>query len=64
MKTFKRVIISSNGSCYFVNSGVLSSNKLVVFEKQDDKNFTFNQKKEQITVDSKRFSYYKKKYLK
>ena len=64
MKTFKRIVISSNGSCYFYNSGILLSNKLVVFQKQDDKNFTFNQKKEQIVVDSRKFAHYKKKYLK
>jgi hypothetical protein len=64
MKTFKRIVISSDGSCYFSNLGVLLSNKPVVFQKQDDKNFIFNQKKEQIVVDSKKFSHYKKKYLK
>ena len=64
MKTFKCLIISSNGSCHFAKSKALSSNKLIVFRKHDDKNFIFNQKKEQIVVDSKRFSSYKKKYLK
>jgi hypothetical protein len=64
MKTFKRILISSDGSCYFSNSGILLSDKLVIFQKQDDKNFIFNQKKKQVIVDSKKFSYYKKKYLK
>jgi hypothetical protein len=65
MKVIKNVIISSNGSCYFCNSGeVLLSNKLVRFKKQDDKTFSFNQKEKQNIVDSKQSSYYKKKYLK
>jgi len=65
MKIFKRIKISSDGSYHFFNSGETSlSNKLVIFEKQDDKNFTFNQKNKQIVIDSKQSSYYKKKYLK
>lgn len=65
MKILKNIIISSDGSCYFFNSGEVSlSNKLVSFKKQDDKNFSFNQKKKQIVIDSKQSSYYKKKYLK
>jgi len=65
MKILKNIVISSDGSCYFFNSGEVSlSNKLVNFKKQDDKNFSFNQKKKQAVVDSKQSSYYKKKYLK
>jgi len=65
MKILKNIIISSDGSCYFFNSGEVSlSNKLVSFKKQDDKNFSFNQKEKQAVVDSKQSSYYKKKYLK
>jgi hypothetical protein len=65
MKIFKNIIVSSDGSCYFFNSGEVSlSNKLVSFKKQDDKNFSFNQKEKQAVVDSKQSSYYKKKYLK
>ena len=64
MKIFKRIIISSDGSCYFLNSGIFLSNKPIVFQKQDYKNFIFNQKKKQIFINSKKFSYYKKKYLK
>jgi len=65
MKILKNIVISSDGSCYFFNSGEVSlSNKLVSFKKQDDKNFSFNQKKKQAVVDSKQSSYYKKKYLK
>jgi len=61
MKTIKSLIISSNGSCYFSNLGeILLSNKLVVLKKQDDKNFSFNQKEKQAVVDSKQSSYYKK----
>lgn len=65
MKIFKNIIVSSDGSCYFLNSGEISLfNKLVVFNKKDDKNFSFNQKKKQSIIDSKQSSYYKKKYLK
>ena len=65
MKIFKSIIISSDGSCYFSNSGEVSvSNKLVSLKKQDDKSSSFNQKIKQAIVDSKQSSYYKKKYLK
>ena len=65
MKILKSIMISSDGSCYFFNSGEISlSNKLVVFNKKDDKNCSFNQKKKQNIIDSKQSSYYKKKYLK
>ena len=65
MKIFKSIIISSDRSCYFSNSGEVSmSNKLVSLKKQDDKNSSFNQKIKQAIVDSKQSSYYKKKYLK
>ena len=65
MKILKNTIISSDGSYYFLNSGEVSlSNKLVTFKKQDEKNFSFNQKKKQAVVDSKQSSYHKKKYLK
>ena len=65
MKILKSIIISSDGSCYFFNSGEVSvSNKLVSLKKQDDKNSSFNQKIKQAIVDSKQSSYYKKKYLK
>jgi len=53
MKILKNIIISSDGSCYFFNSGEVSlSNKLVSFKKQDDKNFSFNQKEKQAVADS------------
>ena len=65
MKVFRNIVISSDGSCYLLNSGEVSlSNKLVNFKKQDEKNSSFNQKKKQAIVDSKQSSYYKKKYLK
>jgi hypothetical protein len=65
MKVFKIITISSNGSYYFSNVGEISlNNKLVIFQKQDDKNFSFNKKKRQTVIDSKQSSYYKKKYLK
>ena len=65
MKTFKNINVSSDGSIYFCyNKETLSSPKLVVFQKQDEKNFNFNQKKVKNTLESKHSSYYKKKYLK
>jgi len=65
MKIFRSIIISSDGSFYFLSSGEVSlSNKLISFKKQDERNFSFNQKKKQTIVDSKQSSYYKKKYLK
>ena len=64
MKILKNIIISSDGSCYFSNLGEVSLNKLVTFKKQDEKNFSFNQKKKKAVVDSKQSSYHKKKYLK
>ena len=64
MKILKNIIISSDGSYYFSNLGEVSLNKLVTFKKQDEKNFSFNQKKKQAAIDSKQSSYHKKKYLK
>ena len=65
MKVLKTIKISSDGSYYFLNSGEVSlSNKLISFKKQDDRNFSFNQKKKKAVIDSKQSSYYKKKYLK
>lgn len=65
MKIFKIVNISSDGSLYFSYSPETSlNNKFVHFQKQDDKNFAFNQKKRKKTLDSKYSFYYKKKYLK
>ena len=65
MKIFKTIIVYSDGSYYFSQSGDISlTHKLVTFQKQDDRNFNFNQKKGQTTTDSKQSSYHKKKYLK
>ena len=65
MKIFKSINISSNGSFYFYHNVEMSlNNKLVNFQKQDDKNFNLNQKKSQKNIESKHSSYYKKKYLK
>jgi hypothetical protein len=65
MKIFRIILISSDGSYSFSNSGETSlTSKLVIFQKQDDKNFSFNQKKGQSIIDSRQSSYYKKKYLK
>ena len=64
MKTFKNINISSNGSIYFCyTKEVLSDSRLIIFQKRDDKNFNFNQKKIKNTMESKHSSYYKKKYL-
>ena len=65
MKTFKNINISSNGSIYFCyNTEISYPNKLVTFQKQDEKNFNFNQKEVKNNLDSRQSSYYKKKYLK
>lgn len=65
MKAFKTIIISSDGSLYFSFSIETSlTNKLVSFQKQDDKNFVLNQKNSNKNVESKYSSRYKKKYLK
>ena len=65
MKTFRTIVVFSDGSFYFsseLEAGL--TNKLVVFQKHDDKNFSLNQKKDKKNVDSKYSSSYKKKYLK
>ena len=65
MKIFRVITVFSDGSCSFSSVGDTSlTNKLVIFQKQDDRNFSFNQKKGQVILDSKQSSYYKKKYLK
>jgi hypothetical protein len=65
MKSFKNINVSSDGSFYFCyNKETVSNSKLVVFQKQDDKNFNFNQKIIKNSIESKHSSYYKKKYLK
>jgi hypothetical protein len=65
MKIFKSINVSSNGSLYFYHNVEMSlNNKLVNFQKQDDKNFNLNQKKSKKNMESKHSSYYKKKYLK
>lgn len=65
MKIFKTIVISSDGSFYFSSNIVASlTNKLISFQKQDDKNFSLNQKKHKKNIESKYSSYYKKKYLK
>ena len=65
MKIFKNINVSSNGSIYFCyNVETFLNNKLINFQKQDDKNFVLNQKKYKKNIDSKYSSNYKKKYLK
>lgn len=65
MKTFRTIVVFSDGSFYFsseLESGL--TNKLVVFQKYDDKNFILNQKNNKKNVESKYSASYKKKYLK
>lgn len=65
MKVFKNIKVASDGSCSFSNTvGVLLIHKIVIFQKQDDKNCSFNKKKSQSKLDSKQSFYYKRKYLK
>jgi hypothetical protein len=65
MKILKIITVFSDGSSSFSLVGEMSlTNKLVIFQKQDDRNYSFNQKKGQAIIDSKQSSYYKKKYLK
>ena len=65
MKILKIITVSSDGSLFFSSSSEATlTNKLVIFQKQDDKNFNLNQKKGQVSIDSRKSSYYKKKYLK
>ena len=65
MKTFRIITVFSDGTYSFSSAGETSlTNKLVIFQKQDDRNHNFNKKKGQISIDSKQSSYYKKKYLK
>jgi hypothetical protein len=65
MKIFKTVIIFSDGSVQFLSNIEASlTNKLLSFQKQDDKNFILNQKKHKKSIESKYSSLYKKKYLK
>jgi hypothetical protein len=65
MKIFKIIRVFSDGSYSFTSAGEASLiNKLVIFQKQDDRNFSFYQKKGQVIIDSKQSFYYKKKYLK
>jgi hypothetical protein len=65
MKIFKIITVFSDGSYYFSATGETSlTSRLVVFQKQDDRNFSFYKKKGQVIIDSKQSSYYKKKYFK
>ena len=65
MKNIKNINIASDGSLYFsyrLESAL--NNKLVNFQKQDEKSFSLNQKKQKRTLDSKYSSYHKKKIFK
>lgn len=65
MKIFRTIIVFSDGSlCFSSELETGLTNKLVVFQKHDDKNFILNQKKDKKNVESKYSSSYKRKYLK
>ena len=67
MRSFKTVVISSDGSFYFsstFNAKAISTTKFISFQKEDDKNFILNKKKHKKNIESKYSPYYKKKYLK
>lgn len=65
MKLFKSIIISSDGSFHFCpKSDASLKNKLIIFTKQDEKNFSLNQKRVKKVMEFSHLSYYKKKYLK
>lgn len=65
IKTLRNIVISSDGSFYFSSTIELAlTNKLIIFRKHDDKNFVLNQKKDRKVIESRRSSFYKKKYLK
>lgn len=65
MKIFRTIVISSDGSFHFSSNIEASlTNKLIIVQKQDDKNFVLNQKKDKKTIEAKYSAVYKKKYLK
>jgi hypothetical protein len=65
MKTFRTIVVFSDGSFYFSSTPETGlANKLVIFQKHDDKNFILNQRKDKKNIESKYSSSYKKKYLK
>ena len=65
MKIFKIIKIFSDGSVQFSSAITTAlTNKSIDFQKQDDKNFAFNQKKHKKIIESNHSSVYKRKYLK
>ena len=65
MEFFKTIEVSSNGSYFFCYKSKISvKNRLIKFQKKDDKNFYLNQKKIKNPIDSTSSLYYKKRYLK
>jgi hypothetical protein len=65
MRIVKTITVFSDGNYFFSSAGETSlTSKLVIFQQQDDQNFSFYQKKSQIITDSKQSFNYKKKYLK
>lgn len=67
MKSFKTIIIFSDGSFDFssvINTKVISVTNFISFQKEDDKSFILNRKKNKKNLEYKSLSDYKKKYLK
>ena len=67
MKNFKIISIFSDGSFNFsstFNVKVISITNFISFQKEDDKSFILNKKKNKKNIEYKHLSDYKKKYLK
>jgi hypothetical protein len=63
MKCLQNIVISSDGSIFFVEKPFKNSN-FVTFHVKDDKNFNYYHKTKIFNNDSKHLQTYKKKYLK
>lgn len=67
MKSFKIIVVFSDGSFYFSstsNTKTISINNYTSFQKEDDKSFILNKKKHKKNIEYKYSFYYKKKYFK
>ena len=67
MKSFKTIIISSDGSFHFsstFNVKLILTINYINFQKEDDKSFILNKKKHKKNIESKHSLFYKQKYLK
>jgi hypothetical protein len=63
MKYLQNIIISSDGSSFFLEK-TFKNSTFVTFHLHDDKNFNFYQKFKTFNNDSKHLQIYKKKYFK